>query len=36
MAIKKAKPKTKRKKGSPRPLNPKLYAQVKAETKRKF
>ena len=36
MAIKKAKPKTKRKKGSPKPLNPKLYAQVKSETKRKF
>ena len=36
MAIKKAKPKTKRKKGSPKPLNSKLYAQVKAETKRKF
>ena len=36
MAIKKAKPKTKRKKGSPKPRTPKLYAQVKAETKRKF
>ena len=36
MAIKKSKPKIKRKKGSPKPLNPKLYAQVKAETKRKF
>ena len=36
MAIKKAKPKTKRKYGSPRPTNPSLYARVKAETKRKF
>jgi len=30
------KPKTKRKKGSPKPTNPKLYARVKAEAKRKF
>ena len=36
MAAKKAKPKTKRKKGSPTPANPKLYARVKAEAKRKF
>ena len=34
MAIKKAKPK--RKKGSPKPTNPSLYARVKAEAKRKF
>jgi len=36
MAIKRAKPKTKRKKGSPRPTNPSLYARVKSEAKRKF
>ena len=34
MAAKKSK--TKRKKGSPTPANPSLYARVKAEAKRKF